>query len=42
MYIARDFIFKNQKLGHMTTFMWWGGEVEENKTVTGYGMKNKR
>jgi hypothetical protein len=42
MYIARDSIFKNQKPGHMTTFMWWGGEQEEKKNLTSLAMKNER
>jgi hypothetical protein len=41
MYIARDSIFKNKKPGHMTTFMWWGGEAERNNNLASYAMKYK-
>jgi len=32
---------KTKKPGHMTTFMWWGGELEGNNNLASYAIKHK-
>ena len=42
MYIVKDSIFKNTKTRTHDNIYMVGWELEENKNLTSYGMKNKR